>query len=55
LFSGATCFGVFAVELKPGREQDVVTRAVARLFAAQLAVVVGGSPGSSSAAIATGM
>ena len=53
LFSGATCFGVFAVELKPGREQDVVTRAVARLFAAQLAVVVGGSPGSSSTTLAT--
>jgi len=54
LFSGASCFGVFTVELKPGREQDAVTRAVARLLAAQLAVVVGGSPGSSSAAIATG-
>jgi hypothetical protein len=52
LFSGATCFGVFAVELKPGREQDAVTRAVARLLAAQLAVVVGGSPGSSSTTLA---
>jgi hypothetical protein len=55
LFSGATCFGVFAVELKPGREQDAVTRAVARLLAAQLAVVVGGSPGSSSTTLATGV
>ena len=43
LFNGASCFGVFAVELKPGREQDAGTRAVARLLAAQLATVVGGS------------
>jgi hypothetical protein len=43
LFSGANCFGVFAVELKPGRERDVNTRAVARLLAAQLATVVGGA------------
>lgn len=53
LFSGAKCFGVFAVELKPGREQEAGTRAVARLLAAQLTTVVGGTP-SSSNALATG-
>jgi hypothetical protein len=54
LFSGARCFGVFAVELKPGREQDAGTRAVARLLAAQLTTVVGGDPSSSTALATTG-
>ncbi len=54
LFSGAGCFGVFAVELKPGREQDAGTRAVARLLAAQLTTVVGGTPSSSGALATTG-
>jgi len=54
LFNAAACFGVFVVALKPGRDVDAVTCSVARLFAAQLAVVVGGSSGSSSTALATG-
>jgi len=54
LFNAAICFGVFVVALKPGGEVDAGTCAVARLFAAQLAVVVGGSSGSSSTALATG-
>ena len=54
LSSGAACFGVFAVELKPGHEQDSGTRAVVRLLAAQLTTVVGGTPSSSSALATTG-
>jgi hypothetical protein len=54
LFSGAACFGVFAVELKPGREQDAGIRAVARLLAAQLTTVVGGAPSASNALVTTG-
>ena len=43
LFNAAVCFGVFAVALKPGRAAEADTTSVARLLAAQLAVVVGGS------------
>ena len=54
LFNAAVCVGVFAVALKSGRELDAGTCSVARLLAAQLAVVVGGSVPSSSPARATG-
>jgi hypothetical protein len=54
LFSGDRCFGVLAVELKPGLEQDAGTRAVVRLLAAQLTTVVGGTPSASNALATTG-
>jgi hypothetical protein len=51
LFSGQTCCGVFAVELRAGRQPDHLTRDVARMIAAQLATVVAG-PVSSPSAVA---
>jgi hypothetical protein len=47
--SGASgCVGVFAAELTEGREQDASTRAVAAMFAAQLAAIVPAWPAPST-------
>ena len=48
LFGPDACIGVFAVELRHGREADSVTRAITVMIAAQLASVVAGWPGASS-------
>jgi hypothetical protein len=42
------CIGVFAAELTEGREQDASTRAVAVMFAAQLAAIVPAWPAPST-------
>jgi hypothetical protein len=39
--SGAGCVGAVAAELRQGREQDAGTLALARIFAAQLALLTG--------------
>jgi hypothetical protein len=47
--SGAAgCVGVFAAELRDGREQDAATKAVAAMFAAQLATIVPAWPAPST-------
>ena len=43
------CVGVFAAELREGREQDAATQAVASVIAAQLATIVPAWPAPSSA------
>ena len=43
------CVGVFAAELREGREQDAATQAVASVIAAQLAAIVPAWPAPSSA------
>ena len=48
LFGPDACIGVFAVELRHGREADSVTRAITVMIAAQLASVVAGWPGANS-------
>jgi hypothetical protein len=40
LFSPDACVGVLAVEVRPGREDDPATRAIANMIAAQLATAV---------------
>lgn len=50
LFGLGGCIGVFAVELRHGREADAMTRAISAMIAAQLATVVAGWPGASPAA-----
>ena len=42
------CVGVFAAELREGREQDAATQAVASVIAAQLAAIVPAWPAPSS-------
>ena len=42
------CIGVFAAEVKHGREEDPGTRAVAAMIAAQLAGIISAWPGASS-------
>jgi len=55
LLSGRACCGVFAIELRPAARQDEMTRAVARMIAAQLAsVVVGPVASSAPPAVAAG-
>jgi CHASE3 domain sensor protein len=46
------CVGVFAAELREGREQDAATQAVASLIAAQLAAIVPAWPAPSSQPVA---
>jgi len=41
------CVGVFAAELREGREQDAATQAVASVIAAQLAAIVPAWPAPS--------
>ena len=48
------CVGVLAVELRRGREDDPVIRAVVTLIAAQLASLVTGWPGARVAEVRTG-
>ena len=45
------CVGVFAAEVRHGREEDPSTLAVAAIFAAQLAGIVPAWPAGSAAAI----
>ncbi len=45
----AGCVGVFAAEVRNGREEDAATRAVAAILAAQLAGIVSAWPAASSA------
>ena len=47
LFSPDACVGVLAVEVRPGREDDPATRAVATMIAAQLATAVPAWPAAS--------
>jgi hypothetical protein len=59
MFGPDTCVGVLAAEVRHGRESDADARAVAAMFAAQLATVVAAWPAASaagdvSAAVATG-
>jgi hypothetical protein len=50
MFGPDACIGALAIELPRGRERDEVTRAVASMFAAQLAAVVPAWPAASAAA-----
>jgi hypothetical protein len=50
MLSPDRCIGVFAVEVPVGREEDAATRAVAAMFAAQLAAALAGWPAPSAAA-----
>jgi len=45
------CVGVFAAEVRNGREDDPATRAVAAILAAQLAAIVSAWPGASAAEV----
>jgi hypothetical protein len=53
LFNAQGCVGVLAVEVRDGREQELTTRAVARMLAAQLSTVVGGASAESQALTGT--
>lgn len=49
MFGPDRCIGVFAVEVRHGREQDAATRAVATMIAAQLATAIAAWPAPSEA------
>jgi hypothetical protein len=49
LSAASGCLGVFAAEVRHGREEDPSTRAVAAMIAAQLASIVSAWPAGSSA------
>jgi len=49
MFGPEQCVGVFAVEVRRGREQDAATRAVTAMIAAQLATAIAAWPARSDA------
>jgi hypothetical protein len=53
MFGGSGCVGVLAAEVRNGREQDVATRAITGIVAAQLAGILGVWPPVSAAAADT--
>jgi len=50
LMTPVGCVGVFAAELRPGREQRESIRALATILAAQLATLLSGTPSAGAGA-----